>query len=173
MPPSALLFIHLFLTVASTVVGKAARDAIFLGHFTPLQMTGVDLATMAAVAVMVGLQLRLRARLPVRRVLILAPLCLAIGDAALWVGLSKFRAEWLTWMIYVWVGIQASIVAPHASVLAGHVLSLRQARQMCGRLGAGAIAGWIGGGLIARVLATRLDDGLRRERLSSAAHPLG
>jgi hypothetical protein len=47
-------------------------------------------------------------------------------------------------------------VASHASVLTGQVLSLRQARQMCGQVGAGAIAGWIGGGLAARVLAEQL-----------------
>jgi len=156
MAPGALLFTHIFLTVASAVIGKAARDAIFLGHFTPLQMTGVDLATMAGVAMMVGLLLRLRVRLPVRRVLIVAPLCLAAGDAALWAGLTRLGAERTAWVVYVWVGVQASIVAPHASVLAGQVLSLRQARQLCARLGAGAIGGWIGGGLIAQVLATRL-----------------
>ena len=156
MAPGALLFTYLFLTVASAVLGKAVRDAIFLDRFTPLQMTGVDLATMAGVVVVVGLQLRLGGRLPVRRVLIVAPLCLAAGDAALWVGLSSLSPEWMVWTVYVWVGVQASIVAPHASVLTGHVLNLRQARLMCGRLGAGAIAGWIGGGLIAQVLATRL-----------------
>lgn len=156
MVPGAFLFIHIFLTVASAVIGKAARDAIFLGHFTPLQMTAVDLATMAGVALVVGGLLRLRVRLPVRRVLILAPLCLAGGDAVLWLGLLQLGAERTAWVVYVWVGVQASILAPHASVLTGQVLSLREARQMCGRLGAGAIGGWIGGGLIARVLATRL-----------------
>jgi AAA family ATP:ADP antiporter len=156
MATGALLFTHLFLTVASAVIGKAARDAIFLGHFTPLQMTGVDLATMAGVAVVVGLLLRWRARLPVRRVLMLAPLYLAAGDVALWIGLSRLGAARMAWVVYVWVGVQASIVAPHGSILAGQVLNLRQARQMCGRLGAGAIGGWIGGGLIARMLAIRL-----------------
>ena len=155
MAPGVLLFTHLFLTAASAVIGKAARDAIFLGHFTPLQMTGVDLATMAVVAGVVGLQLRLRVRLPVRRVLMLAPLCLAAGEAALWVGLSTLGPR-AGGMVYVWVGVQASIMAAHTSVLAGRVLSLRQARQMCGWLGAGAIGGWIGGGLIARLLAPRL-----------------
>ena len=156
MAPGALLFTHLFLTVASAVIGKAARDAIFLGHFTALQMTGVDVATMAVVAVVVGMQLRLRVHLPVRRMLILAPLVLAAGDCALWVGLSSLSPERMAWVVYVWVGVQASIVAPHASVLTGQVLSMRQTRLMCGQLGAGAIAGWIGGGLMARGLATWL-----------------
>ena len=150
MAPGVFLFTHLFLTVASAVVGKVARDAMFLGSFTPLQMTCVELATMGAVAIVVGVQLRLQAHLPIRRLLILAPLCLAAGDAALWVGLRMWSADWLVWTVYVWVGVQVSIVAPHASVLTAQVLSLRQARQMCGRVGAGAIAGWIGGGLLAR-----------------------
>ena len=48
--PAALLSIHLFLTVASMVTGKAARDAIFLSRFTALQMIAVDLVTMVAIA---------------------------------------------------------------------------------------------------------------------------
>ena len=52
--PAALLAILLFLTVASMVIGKAARDAIFLSRFTALQMTAVDLLTMAAIALVVA-----------------------------------------------------------------------------------------------------------------------
>ncbi len=156
MAPGVFLFMHLFLTVAGAVVGKVARDAMFLGSFTPLQMTCVELATMGAVAIVVWIQLRLQAHLPIRRLLILAPLCLAAGDAALWVGLRMFSADWLVWIVYVWVGVQATIAAPHASVLTAQVLSIRQARQTCGRVGAGAIAGWIGGGLLAKVVATQL-----------------
>jgi AAA family ATP:ADP antiporter len=156
MAPEILLFAHTFLIVASAVAGKAARDAIFLGRFTPLQMTAVDLATMVAVVVVIGAQSRARARLPLRRVLVLAPLCFAAGDAALWAVTTRGGPLWMPWAVYVWVGVQASILAPHASVLAGQMLDLRQARQTCGLVGAGAIAGWIGGGLIARIIALQM-----------------
>jgi ATP:ADP antiporter, AAA family len=155
MPRDALLFTHLLLTFASIVVGKAARDAIFLRSFTPLHVIAGDLGTLAAVAILVGLQLRLKGDRWVRRLVMFAPLGLAVGDAALWLGVSVLGPKWVAWTIYLWVGVQASIVAPHASVLAAHVLAARPARQTCGSLGGGSIAGWIVGGLIADMVASQ------------------
>src|SRR2546428_5664048 len=144
--PAALLSLLLFLTVASMVIGKAARDAIFLSRFTALQMTAVDLATMVAIALAVAAQLRLNARLSIKRLLLLSPVCFALGDFSLWLGLSTSHGAWIAWAAYLWIGVQAALSAPHAFVLANHVLTIRQARRLCGPIGGGAILGWIGGG---------------------------
>lgn len=149
------LTLHLFLTVASTVIGKAARDAIFLGRFSPLQMTLVDLVTMVGIALIVGAQLRLTALVSMRRVLLLSPCCFAIGDVVLWAGLMTAHAAWMTWATYLWIGAQASFGTPHASVLASHVLPIRRARRLYGLIGAGSILGWIGGGLATQMLAAQ------------------
>jgi ATP:ADP antiporter, AAA family len=155
MAPGALLSVHLFLSVASTVVGKAARDAIFLTRYTPLQMTTIDLATMVAVAVVVAVQLRAKAHVSTKRMLLISPLCFAVGDVALWLAMVAAPDGWITRATYVWIGVQASLGTPQASVLAYHVLSLRQARRLCGIVGTGAILGWIGGGLLAETLSAR------------------
>ncbi len=154
--PVVCLFAHLFLTAASIVTGKAARDAIFLTRFTALQMTAVDLMTMIAVALAIAVQLRLNARVPMRRLLLVSPLCFAIGDAGLWIGVSTSHLGWLTWVAYLWIGVQASFGAPQASVLTNHVLSIRQAKGLYSLVGAGAILGWIGGGLVTARLSTHL-----------------
>ena len=152
---AARLAIFLFLTVASVVIGKAARDAIFLSRFTALQMTAVDLVTMVAIALMVAAQLRLNARLSTKRLLLFSPVCFALGDVGLWLGLSTPHGAWIAWLAYVWIGVQAALSAPHAFVLTSCVLTLRQARRLCGPIGGGAILGWIGGGLATEVLAAR------------------
>jgi len=151
--PAALLAVHLFLTVAGTVVGKAARDAIFLSRFGPLQMTVVDLVTMVAIALVVAAQLRMNAQLSVKRLLLVSPVCFALGDFALWIGLSASHGRWIPWTAYLWIGVQAALSTPHSFVLASEVLTIRQTRRLCGPIGGGAILGWIGGGLATHMLA--------------------
>lgn len=153
--PAALLSIHLFLTVASIVIGKAARDAIFLSRFTARQMIAVDLVTMVAIAVVVAAQLRLNARVSMRRLLLISPVCFALGDVGLWLGLSTSHGAWITRAAYLWIGVQAALSTPHAFALASHVLTIRQTRRLCGLIGGGAILGWIGGGLVTEVVAAR------------------
>ena len=148
-----LLFGHLFFTAAGTVVGKAARDALFLSRFTPLQMMATDLVTIVAVAIALALQFRLTARVSTRRVLLVSPLCFALGDLALWTALSTSQAAWLTRAVYLWLSAQGSLGTPQASVLVSHTLTLRKAKSLCGPIGAGAILGWIAGGAIARALS--------------------
>src|SRR5258708_3598443 len=124
--PGALLAAHLFLSVTSIVLGKAARDALFLSRFSVQVMTVVDIATMLAAAAVVAVQLRLNAHSSTRRLLLFSPLCFAVGDVALWLGLSKSTSGALLAVAYLWVGIQASFSAPQASVLAGRILTLTQ-----------------------------------------------
>jgi hypothetical protein len=153
--PAALVATLLFLTVASMVIGKAARDAIFLSRFTVLQVTAVDLVTMVAIALVVAAELRLNARVSTKRLLLCLPVCFALGDFGLWLGLSTAHGDWIAWAAYPWIGIQAAVSAPHAFVLTTRVLTIRQTRRLCGPIGGGAILGWIGGGLATEVLAAR------------------
>jgi hypothetical protein len=153
--PAALLSGLLFLTVASMVIGKAARDAIFLSRFTALQMTAVDLLTMVAIALVVAAQLRLNARLSTKRLLLFSPVCFALGDFGLWLGLSTSQGAWIAWTTYLWIGVQAALSGPHTFVLASRMLTIRQSRRLCGLIGSGAILGWIGGGLATEILAAR------------------
>src|SRR5207247_2609714 len=99
-----LLSVHLCLSVASIVLSKAARDAVFLSRYTPQQMTAADIATMIAAALLVGVQLRLNARISTKRLLLISPLCFALGDLALWYGLSMSSAGAMTRLAYLWIG---------------------------------------------------------------------
>src|SRR5579872_5321710 len=150
-----LLGVHLLLSVVSIVLGKAARDALFLSRYSPQVMMRVDIATVMAAAAVVAVQLRLGSRMSTRRVLLLSPLCFAAGDIVLCCALKCSLVGSVIGATYVWMGVQASIAAPQASILACQALTLRQTKRLCGPVGAGAILGWIGGGLLTQALVTR------------------
>ncbi len=153
--PTALLAILLCVTVASIVMGKAARDAIFLSRFTALQMTVVDLVTMLATATVVAAQLRLNARFSTKRVLVVSPLCFALGDFALWLGLRTSQEASVACAAYLWIGVQAAVGVPHAFVMTNRVFTIRQTKQWSGPIGCSAILGWIAGGCATEILASR------------------
>lgn len=136
------------------VAGKAGRDALFLSHFTALHLTVIDTATTIAVAIAVWTQLRLNARLSMRLVLVLWPLAFALGDLVLWAGLSLSASRPLVPIAFVWIGGQACFIGPHAALIAKRLLTAREARRRCDLIGAGAILGWMAGGLMTRVVAT-------------------
>ena len=52
---AAPLFVYLFLTIATTVASKAARDALFLGRFDATALPYVDIAVALIVGLVVGL----------------------------------------------------------------------------------------------------------------------
>jgi AAA family ATP:ADP antiporter len=149
---AALLGTYLFLTVTSTVIGKAVRDALFLGHFTALQMTYADLQTIIAIGITMAVYFRLLRSLALRRLLISSSVFFAIGDAACWWAATCHQA-WMTRAIYYWVGTQAAVTLPQVSMIARQVLTTRQAKRLLGPIGLGAIFGWILGGLVTRAAA--------------------
>jgi len=142
-----LLATYLFLVVTSTVIGKAVRDALFLSHFTTLQMTYADLHTLIAIAVTIGVYFRLHRSRTLHRMLISSSVLFAIGDAACWCA-STVHEGWVTRGIYCWIGTQAAISLPQVSMLVRQVLTTRQAKRASALIGTGAIFGWIVGGLV-------------------------
>jgi AAA family ATP:ADP antiporter len=150
---AALLGTYLFLAVTSTVIGKAVRDALFLTHFTTLQMTYADLQTIVAIGIAMGVSFRLHRSMPLRRMLIGSSAFFAIGDTACWWAATTRHQAWLTRAIYYWVGTQAAVTLPQASMLARQALTTRQAKRLLGLIGTGPIFGWIAGGLVTRAAA--------------------
>src|SRR5438445_1136553 len=125
----ALLGTYLFLAVTSTVIGKAVRDALFLTHFTTLQMTYADLQTIIAIGLALGVYFRLHRSLALCRMLIWSSAFFAIGDTACWWA-ATLHQRWLTGAIYYWVGTQAAVTLPQVSMLARQALTTRQAKRL-------------------------------------------
>lgn len=150
-----LLFTYLFLVLASFVVGKAVRDALFLDEFGALLLPYADIAIAAIVGLWVAVYLRLARRLGVRRLQIVSLVGFAATCLVFWVLTITLNAGWLTPVIYIWVGMFGVVAPAQVWTLANYVLTTREAKRLFGFIGSGATAGWIVGGYLTRAVSGR------------------
>lgn len=150
-----LLFSYLFLVITSFVVGKAARDAMFLDRFKAVQLPYADFSASLIVGLVVAPYIRIGRRVSLRNLLVGSLLFFASNCILFW-GLDRyFRPAWLFPAIYVWMGVFGVLAPAQVWTLASSVLTTREAKRLFGLVGSGAIGGWIAGGLLTQLTATR------------------
>ena len=150
-----MLALHGLLTVAGIAIAKTARDAICVSAYTPRQIAAAEAVAVAATVVTLVAQSRVLRHVSLRSFLRLAPLVFAAGDIGLWAGFNVLPMRLVGAAAYLWVSLQASLLAPLVPVLAASSLSIAEAAQVCGLIGAGTTIGWIGGGALTTALAAR------------------
>ena len=143
----------LFLTISAYVVGKVARDALFLAQFPAVQLPYVDIASGVLVGFVVLVYLRLGRRTSLDNLLVGSPLLFAATFAAFWLVTQHSRAPWLYPIFYVWVGMFGVLAPTQVWTLANYLLTTREAKRIFGMVGGGAILGWIFGGYISKLVA--------------------
>lgn len=147
---------YLFLALAGSVASKAARDALFLDRFPATALAYVDIAVALLVGLLAGVYIRAGARTNLRNLQIGS--LLVFGGSAIvfwWLSHAVPDSGLLFAVIYVWVGAFSVIVPTQVWTLANFVLTTREAKRAFGVIGAGAILGWIVGGLATRTVADR------------------
>ena len=142
----------LFLTISAYVIGKVARDALFLTHFQAVQLPYADIASGILVGFVVALYLQLGRRISLGSLLITSPLFFAASWTLLWVFTHYSRAAWLYPVFYVWVGMFGVLAPTQVWTLANYLLTAREAKRIFGMVGGGAIAGWIFAGYLSRIV---------------------
>jgi ATP:ADP antiporter, AAA family len=150
-----LLFSYLFLVIASFIVGKAARDALFLDRFSALALPYVDISVALLIGVWVSGYVRLGRHVTLRTLLTGSLVVFAAVSLAFWHLSRTHDAAWVLPVMYVWVGMFGVIAPAQVWTLANYVLTTREARRLFGFVGSGAIAGAIAGGFLVRQTATR------------------
>jgi AAA family ATP:ADP antiporter len=150
-----LLFAYLFLVITSYVVGKAARDAMFLDRFQAVQLPYADFTVAVIVAAIVGPYIRLGRRLSLRNLLVGSLLFFCSNCVVFFFLNHYFDAPWLLPTIYVWMGVFGVLAPAQVWTLASSVLAPREAKRLFGLVGGGAIGGWIVGGFLTQIAATR------------------
>jgi AAA family ATP:ADP antiporter len=150
-----LLFAYLFLVIASFVVGKSIRDALFIDEFGALLLPYADIGVAMLVGLWVSVYLRLARRLSLRQLLVDSLLFFALNCLIFWVFAHTYRPAWLTPVIYAWVGMFGVVAPAQVWTLATAVLTTREAKRMYGFIGSGATSGWIVGGYLTQVIAAR------------------
>lgn len=151
------IFAYLFLTTASSVASKAARDALFLDRYRAVDLPYVDIA----IAVLVGLAASFyiwcgyRANLRNLQVGSLVFFGVSALTFWLWAAMSSYESGVLFIVIYVWVGVLSVLAPSQVWTLANYVLTTREAKRSFGFIGSGAILGWIVGGFATRAAVAR------------------
>jgi AAA family ATP:ADP antiporter len=148
-----LLFIYLFLIIASYVVGKAARDAMFLAEFGAKDLPYADITVAISVGIVVSLYVAIARRTTVRNLLIGSLLLFASNCLLFWWIAHFHYRPWIYPTIYIWVGIFGVLGPAQVWTLANYVLTTREAKRLFGVISAGAIAGWIFGGFSTKFMA--------------------
>ncbi|MDP2053939.1 MAG: Npt1/Npt2 family nucleotide transporter [Acidobacteriota bacterium] len=146
------LFAYLFLTMASSVASKAARDALFLDRYRAIDLPYVDIAIAVLVGVAASVYLWIGHRTNLRNLLVGSILFFAANAILFWTWAASSETESgaLFIAIYIWVGVFSVLAPSQVWTLANYVMTTREAKRSFGFIGSGAILGWIVGGLATR-----------------------
>lgn len=153
---ASLLFVCMFLVITSCVLGKVARDALFLSRFDARSLPWADLSVALLIGVVVAAYVRVSNHLYVRDLLAASMVFFSANCAAIWVVAHYYHPGWLYPIFYVWVGIFGVLAPTQVWTLANYVLTSREARRSFSIVGGGAIAGWIAAGFLTTALVRRL-----------------
>ena len=143
----------LFLIISSYVIGKVARDALFLARFQAIQLPYADIASGILVGFVVAGYMRLGRRTSLRNLLVGSQLFFAANCAAFWLLAHYYRPAWLYPVFYIWVGIFGVLAPTQVWTLANYLLTTREAKRVFGMVGGGAILGWVFAGFVSKSAA--------------------
>ncbi len=150
-----LLTVYLGVVIASYLILKAVRDALFIAAFSAMKLPYVIFGIALLVGVFVDVYIRISRRVPAAR-LITWTLALFISNLlAFWV-LARMGFTWLFPLLYIWVGFFGVAAPVQVWTLANEVFTTREAKRVFGIVGGGGITGAIIGGAIASVLAIEI-----------------
>jgi AAA family ATP:ADP antiporter len=146
------IFAYLFLTMASSVASKAARDALFLDRYRAIDLPYVDIAIAVLVGIAAALYIKIGQRTNLRNLQV-GSLVFFASNALFfwsWAAFSAYESGFLFVVIYVWVGVFSVLAPSQVWTLANYVMTTREAKRSFGFIGSGAILGWIVGGFATR-----------------------
>ena len=151
------LFAYLFLTMASSVASKAARDALFLDRYRAIDLPYVDIAIAVMVGLVASLYIWIGHRTNLRNLQVGSLVFFAVTSLFfwLWAAIASHESGALFIVIYIWVGVFSVLAPSQVWTLANYVLTTREAKRSFGFIGSGAILGWIVGGLATRTAVSR------------------
>jgi AAA family ATP:ADP antiporter len=148
-----LLSSCLFLVISCYVIGKVARDALFLARFQAVQLPYADIASGIFVGFVVAGYLRLGRYTSLRTLLVASQLFFAANCAAFWLIAHFYHPAWLYPVFYIWVGIFGVLAPTQVWTLANYLLTTREAKRVFGMVGGGAILGWVFAGFVSKSVA--------------------
>jgi ATP:ADP antiporter, AAA family len=153
---AVLLSFSLLLIISGVVIGKVARDALFLTRFRAVQLPYADIASGVLVGFVVAAYLKIGRHVTLRALLVGSQLFFAANCVAFWILAHYYHPGWLFPVFYVWVGMFSVLAPTQVWTLANYVLTTREAKRVFGLVAAGGISGWIVAGFLAKSVASAI-----------------
>ncbi len=151
-PTALLMFFYFFLVLAMYMIGKAARDAMFIGSFGALKLPYALIAQAIALSLLVAVYIKCSRRMNHYKLSMISLLGFAGSSFALWVANCQSNPN-LVFVFYVWVGIVGAIAPMQVWTMANLIYNAREAKRLFGFVGSGGILGSIFGGYVTRKFA--------------------
>jgi len=148
-----LLSFCLFLIISCVVIGKVARDALFLARFLAVQLPYADIASGVLVGFVVAAYLRIGRYVVLGTLLVGSQVFFAANCIFFWILAHFFHPIWLFPVFYIWVGMFSVLAPTQVWTLANYLLSTREAKKVFGVVAAGGISGWIFAGFVSKSAA--------------------
>jgi ATP:ADP antiporter, AAA family len=151
--PVLLCFLYVAIIVASFLLAKSIRNALFLSELGPYQLVYVYVGVPLVLSVWVPLYTRIVQRHGQRAVITGSLIGFALTVVLFWYVFTFHRMGALSAVFFVWVNCFAVIAPVQAWTFATSVFDTRQAKRVFGLIGSGASLGAIAGGGLAMLLA--------------------
>ncbi len=149
-----VMFLYSFALLVTLYLLKPARDSLFLTELGPTRLPFVFLATAAAVVPVTMLYGRIGRRVRLSQLVNGTTLVLIASLVALRWAVS-LEADWVFFLLYVWVSIYSVLATSQYWLLAGAVFDPQQSKRIFALLSFGAILGAVVGGELTGLLVER------------------
>lgn len=149
-----LMFLYIFLIIASLLIIKPVRSSLFLTHIGVAKLPYVFILIAGSAAIVISLYSKFSNLVQLNKIMLTAAVA-AIGMLSFFYILLclNYQAEWFYYAFYVWVAIFGVLSTSNFWLLANYVFNAREAKRLFSFIGAGAIAGGIFGGYLTNALA--------------------
>ena len=152
---ASLMFVYIFLLIASLLIVKPVRNSLFLSHFGASQLPYVYMLVAVSAAIIISLYTKFSKRIRLNVLLFYTLIFSIVLFLLFWFFLTiNYQAGWFYYAFYIWVALFGVLITSQFWLLANYVFNAREAKRLFGFVGAGAIAGGIFGGYLTSILAT-------------------
>ncbi len=153
----SLMFVYIFLVIASLMIVKPVRNSLFLVRFGVESLPYVFMLVALFAGIVALLYSRFSGTIRLYYLILTTILISVCCLFVFWLFIrSGYRGSWLLYVFYIWVAIFAELMSTQFWLMANFIFDAREARRLFGIIGAGAIAGGIFGGYLTNYLAPRL-----------------
>lgn len=145
----ALLFAYYFLIIASHIIVKSIRDALFIHRVGASKLPYVYIGIALIAGIVVQGYSRL-ARLTTRNRMIIGSNLFFVSNILVFWWLFRYDWGWLSYALYIWAGIFSAISTSQFSLIANDIFNPRQAKRLLGYILSGGTLGGLLAGVVSR-----------------------